>query len=444
MSGLVTGEAVVLGLRPARLPSRGLAVAVDVAVAWAVYLGASLLLLSATSSMDSAAVAAVSVATFVLVQVGIPIVIETLSHGRSLGKLVCGLRVVREDGGPIRFRHALVRGAMGAIEIVMTMGVVAAVASLLSARGRRLGDVFAGTLVIRERMPVAEAGTALPPPPPWLVAEVGALDLSRVPDGWWLTVRQYLTRMGQLDPEAGGAMAGRLAEDLREFTGVPGPTGVHPAAYLAAVVGERQARESRRVFGAAVVAGGTVAATATNDSGTAEGGGMAGAGGATAVGGAVGGGGVPGGGGVAGRGEFWRGESEASARPVGVAGDVASSGRAGASGTAGDLGTTGGPGMAEGRSGTAEGPRTAEGPGAAGNAVSSGSVVVTSAPAGGWAPPGGGAGAPRGGSGAAVRDESARQDGAGALGVPEQRERRGDEESGGAGRLPRTGFAPPV
>ncbi|MFC9242462.1 RDD family protein [Streptomyces decoyicus] len=288
MSELVTGEAVVLGLRPARLPSRGLAVAVDVAVAWAVYLGVSLLLLSATSSMDSAAVAAVSVATFVLVQVGIPIVIETLSHGRSLGKLVCGLRVVREDGGPIRFRHALVRGAMGAIEIVMTMGVVAAIASLVSARGRRMGDVFAGTLVIRERMPVAEAGMALPPPPPWLVAELGALDLSRVPDGWWLTVRQYLARMGQLDPQVGGSMAGRLAEDLRGFTGAPAPAGVHPVAYLAAVVGERQARESQRAFGAA-------------------------------------GGGASG---FASGGEAWGGGT-ASVQPLGVAGDVASSGTAG-------------------------------------------------------------------------------------------------------------------
>ncbi|GAB7033161.1 RDD family protein [Streptomyces sp. NPDC021749] len=251
MSELVTGEAVVLGLRPARLPSRGLAVAVDVAVAWSVYIAVSMMLVSATSSMDSAAVAAVSVATFLLVQVGIPIVIETLSHGRSLGKVICGLRVVREDGGPIRFRHALVRGAMGAIETVLTMGVVAAIASLVSARGRRVGDVFAGTLVIRERMPAAEVGAALPPPPPWLVAELGALDLSRVPDGWWLTVRQYLARTGQLDAQAGAAMAGRLAEDLRGFTGVPVPAGVHPVAYLAAVVGERQGRESRRAFGTA-------------------------------------------------------------------------------------------------------------------------------------------------------------------------------------------------
>ncbi|MFG3118637.1 RDD family protein [Streptomyces sp. NPDC048197] len=266
MSELVTGEAVVLGLRPARLPSRGLAIAVDVAVGWSVYIAVTMLLVSATSSMDSAAVAAVSVATFLLVQVGIPIVIETLSHGRSLGKVICGLRVVREDGGPIRFRHALVRGAMGAIEIVLTMGVVAAIASLVSARGRRVGDVFAGTLVIRERMPAAEVGTALPPPPAWLVAELGALDLSRVPDAWWLTVRQYLARMGQLDAQVGAAMAGRLAEDLRGFTGVPVPAGAHPAAYLAAVVGERQGRESRRAFGTAAASHGAVG---TNGEGAA-------------------------------------------------------------------------------------------------------------------------------------------------------------------------------
>ncbi|MEU9113109.1 RDD family protein [Streptomyces sp. NPDC048483] len=252
MSELVTGEAVVLGLRPARLPSRGLAVLVDLAVAWGAYLAVSLVLVSTMSSMDSAALAAASVAAFVLVQVGMPIAIETVSHGRSLGKVICGLRVVREDGGPIRFRHALVRGAMGAIEIVLTMGVVASIASLVSARGRRVGDVFAGTLVVRERIPVEEAGARLPAPAPWLAAQVEGLDLSRVPDRWWLTVRQYLGRMGQLDPQVGWAMAGRLAEDLRGFTGAMAPAEADPAAYLAAVVGERQAREARRAFGGSV------------------------------------------------------------------------------------------------------------------------------------------------------------------------------------------------
>ncbi|MCT7355787.1 RDD family protein [Streptomyces sp. 15-116A] len=261
MSELVTGEAVALELRPARLPSRALAVLLDLAAAMAVYIAVTLALVAATASLDQAAQTAITIAVFVLVLVGGPIAVETLSHGRSLGKLACGLRVVRDDGGPIRFRHALVRGLIGVIEILMTLGVVACIASLVSARGRRLGDVFAGTLVVRERMPAAQMG-AVPPPPPWLSGRFSGLDLSAVPDGLWLAVRQYLTRMQQLDPQVGWSMAERLAADVAERTGTPVPQGVPPAAYLAAVVQERQAREARRAFGGAAngVGGGSGAA----------------------------------------------------------------------------------------------------------------------------------------------------------------------------------------
>lgn len=248
VSELVTGEAVALELRPAKLPSRALAVLIDLAVALVLYLVVTFGIIASTSSLDDAAAAAVAVASFVLVLIGIPIAVETLSHGRSLGKLACGLRVVRDDGGPIRFRHALVRGAVGVVEILMTFGVVACIASLVSARGRRLGDVFAGTLVVRERVP-AGRDAFVPPPPPWLVGRFAELDLSGVPEGLWLAIRQYLTRMGQLDPQVGGAMAERLAGDLVQRTGAPAPYGVPAAAYLAAVVHERQARDARRAFG---------------------------------------------------------------------------------------------------------------------------------------------------------------------------------------------------
>ncbi|MFJ9040579.1 RDD family protein [Streptomyces sp. NPDC102406] len=252
MSELVTGEAVALELRPAKLPSRALAVLIDLLVAFLVYIVVSMAVVAATASLDDAAAAAVSVALFLLVLVGIPIAVETLSHGRSLGKLACGLRVVRDDGGPIRFRHALVRGAVGVVEILMTFGVVACIASLVSARGRRVGDVFAGTLVVRERVPGGQAAV-VPPPPPWLVGRFAQLDLSAVPEGLWLAVRQYLTRMGQLDPQVGWGMAERLAADLAAHTGTPAPHDVPPAAFLAAVVHERQAREARRAFGAGAV-----------------------------------------------------------------------------------------------------------------------------------------------------------------------------------------------
>lgn len=125
-----------------RLPSRALAIAIDLAVLMTVFVVLSLGLAVASVTLDEAATAAITVATFLLVLVGGPVAVETLSHGRSLGKLACGLRVVRDDGGPIRFRHALVRGAMGAVEILGTFGVVGSIASLVSARGRRLGDVF--------------------------------------------------------------------------------------------------------------------------------------------------------------------------------------------------------------------------------------------------------------------------------------------------------------
>ncbi|MET9378490.1 RDD family protein [Streptomyces sp. NPDC002992] len=250
MSGVVTGDAVVLGLQPARLPSRALALFLDLLAVWAVYLLITVGLALATASLDEAAQMAISIASFLLVLVGAPIAVETLSHGRSLGKLACGLRVVRDDGGPIRFRHALVRGAIGVVEILMTFGVVACIASLVSERGRRIGDVFAGTLVVRERVP-ADRSAVVPPPPPWLVGRFAELDLSAVPDGLWLEIRQYLTRMRQLDPGVGRQLAERLADELVARTGTPPPPGVPAAAYLAGVVGERQAREARRAFASA-------------------------------------------------------------------------------------------------------------------------------------------------------------------------------------------------
>ncbi|WP_263166502.1 RDD family protein [Streptomyces sp. SCSIO ZS0520] len=248
MTEFVTGEAVALELRPARLPSRALAVLLDLVVALTVYVVLILALAAATASLDEAAQAAIAVASFLLLLVGVPIAVETLSHGRSLGKLAFGLRVVRDDGGPIRFRHALVRGAMGVVEILMTMGVVACIASFVSARGRRLGDVFAGTLVVRERIPVARTGFVAPPPPQ-VAALFTGLDLSGVPDELWLGVRQYLGRMGQLDQQISWSMAGRLANEVAARTGAPVPPGMPPAMYLAGVLQERQARDAHRAFG---------------------------------------------------------------------------------------------------------------------------------------------------------------------------------------------------
>ncbi|WP_103500863.1 RDD family protein, partial [Streptomyces sp. SM14] len=252
MSGLVTGDAVVLGLRPARLPSRALAITMDLVLLVGTYLLVTVVLLSSVLNLGVAVLSSVQIATLVLVLIGVPVAVETLTHGRSLGKLACGLRVVREDGGPIRFRHALVRGLVGFVELIVTAGFAAIVSSLVSPQGRRLGDVFAGTMVVRERIPTGKTGM-LPPPPPELAGHFAELDLSRVPDDLWLAVRQLLTRMPKLDQRVSWSLSVRLADDLARLVGTPPPAGMHPTGYLAAVAGERQRRDAEKVFGAAPV-----------------------------------------------------------------------------------------------------------------------------------------------------------------------------------------------
>ena len=70
MSELVTGEAVALELRPARLPSRALAVLLDLVVAFVLYIVVSVVLIATTASLDEAAQTALSIASFLLVLVG--------------------------------------------------------------------------------------------------------------------------------------------------------------------------------------------------------------------------------------------------------------------------------------------------------------------------------------------------------------------------------------
>ncbi|MFB7129454.1 RDD family protein [Kitasatospora sp. NPDC056273] len=251
MSDLVTGEAVVLGLQTAKLPSRALAIVIDLLVEFAALLVFTLLLSLALIGLDGAALAATMIGLMVFFLVAVPVMVETLTRGRSLGKAALGLRVVRTDGGPVRFRHSLVRGLVGFFEMIVLTGAPAVITSAVHSDGKRLGDIFAGTVVVRERTPGAGgSATPLPPVHPHLLQSMGhelvAMDLSAVPEPLWLAVRQLLGRTSQLDPAVMHRMSTRLAEDLSALIGHPIAPGLHPAAYLGAVLTERQRREWTR------------------------------------------------------------------------------------------------------------------------------------------------------------------------------------------------------
>jgi uncharacterized RDD family membrane protein YckC len=249
---VVIGEAVELDVRTARLPSRALAFGVDLVV-MVVLLVALLLLMSLVGSeVDDALAAALGIGIVVSVLVGYPLLWETLTRGRSPGKYAMGLRVVRTDGGPIVFRHALARALAGLIVDFGLLsgftGVVAIVVSASTARGQRVGDLLAGTVVVRERLPRTGLD-GLPPADPRLAAWATGVELSRLPDDLALTARQFLVRAPQLAPTVRVSLAERLAADVAARVAPPPPAGVPAEPYLLAVLGERRRRESARLGG---------------------------------------------------------------------------------------------------------------------------------------------------------------------------------------------------
>ncbi|QNJ93001.1 RDD family protein [Mycolicibacterium fluoranthenivorans] len=241
---LVTGDAVVLDVSIAQLPVRAAAALIDLTVMMIGYiLGVTLWALT-LGEFDSALSAAVLILFTVLMLLGYPVVFETATRGRSLGKMALGLRVVSDDGGPERLRQAIFRALAGVIEIFMFTGAPAVLCSMMSSKAKRIGDVFAGTMVISERAPKLSPP---PPMPPTLAWWAGSLQLSGLAPAQADMARQFLSRAAQLDPRMRAQMAHRIAGEVTARIAPPPPPGTPPELVLAAVLAERHRRELNRL-----------------------------------------------------------------------------------------------------------------------------------------------------------------------------------------------------
>ena len=195
----VTGEGVALELPVASLGMRALSGMIDVIFHIGLLIGVFTLTGALTEESSEAVSRTGIIVSFVGVLVGVPTVSETLSRGKTLGKLITGMRVVRDDGGPVSFRHSLTRALVGWVEIYLLTGIGAAISGLVTARTKRLGDLAAGTYVIAERSRIQ-----LPPPPsapPELAGWARTADIASLEPDVAVAVRQFLPRANLLsDP----------------------------------------------------------------------------------------------------------------------------------------------------------------------------------------------------------------------------------------------------
>jgi len=238
---LITGEAVALDLRPAGFILRAGGAAIDFIVYFGGYFLGLFILFSASISLrlDEAMLQAISIAGLVLFILVIPITVEVLSHGKSLGKLAVGARIVRDDGGAIGLRHAAIRGITAVLEIYMTLGGGALLIGLFNSRAKRLGDLLAGTYSQHER--VAQIVTPVYGVPLPLVEWAKTADVARMPDALARRIAHYLAQARGLSPETRVRLGRQLANEASIYVS---PLPVADAElFLAAVASLRRDRE---------------------------------------------------------------------------------------------------------------------------------------------------------------------------------------------------------
>jgi uncharacterized RDD family membrane protein YckC len=246
--GIITPEAVVLELETAGVASRVFAGVIDAliqVVLYVVLLVVVLLALSISGGLTSQTTQAVGGIILFLVIFVYPIVSEMVGRGRTIGKSAMGLRVVTIEGAPIRFRHAALRSMGGLVDKWVPPGGLVGTFFVLGTPNRqRVGDLLAGTLVIRDPNRTALPAGIWFPVPPGYEQYAASIDPTAFTVDQYTIVRGYLMRIRQFTPAARYSVALDLANRTERVLHHQRPLQVHPETFLLCVI----ARYQRRSF----------------------------------------------------------------------------------------------------------------------------------------------------------------------------------------------------
>jgi uncharacterized RDD family membrane protein YckC len=237
--GIVTPEAVLLDFEVAGLGSRLMSRLIDCFVLLAGLWALGIVLNVVQFGAGNTVMVVVGIVGFAVSFIGYPIVFELRMQGRTLGRRALGLRAVTNDGGPLRARHAILRSLFQLIDLPFGVGVLV---GMLTPRTQRLGDLAAGTFVVREPKGERVAGAVIFPPPPGYEGYVALLDIASMTPAQYELVRAFLLRVLDFTPAARHHLAAKLARPLAaQLRHVPPPT-VTAEMFLVCTVAAYQRR----------------------------------------------------------------------------------------------------------------------------------------------------------------------------------------------------------
>ena len=238
--GIVTGEAVTLEVRSTSWALRALGAILDGLCELGLFLALMFgVIWFGAVSGDDALSRALLVLDLVLSFIVVPTVVETATNGRSVGKLAVGARIVRDDGGGIAMRHAFIRALSGIVELLFTLGGLAAVVGLLNRRSKRIGDLLAGPVSQLERGPRPPANTIGVPEP--LTEWARIADVARLPDPLARRIAAFLAQAPRMVQPSRDRLAAALAAEAAPY--VAPAVEAPPEQLLAAVAAIRRERE---------------------------------------------------------------------------------------------------------------------------------------------------------------------------------------------------------
>jgi uncharacterized RDD family membrane protein YckC len=231
---IATPEGVEVELTLAGIGSRFIAGAIDFAIQAVV--GGSLALI--LQPAGSTGVAILTSAWFAVVFF-YDVLFEVLGGGRTPGKRATGLRVVRSGGRPITLVRSAIRNILRLIDILPALYAVGMTSIFITRHNQRIGDLAAGTHVVRVRLGDRH-------PPAALVETHGAgeaatWDVSAVSTDDVATVRAFLDRRADLTRESRAAIGSELARRLRPLVG-GAPEDLSDERFLALLVATKTTR----------------------------------------------------------------------------------------------------------------------------------------------------------------------------------------------------------
>jgi uncharacterized RDD family membrane protein YckC len=165
---------------------------------------------------------------------------EALWSGRTPGKRIAGIRVIKESGRPINAYEAIARNVLRAIDFLPAMYGLGVVVMLLNRNSRRIGDYVAGTIVVHDRS-TEGLRPALTP-----VGDVGGgtESLARVTADELMLVETYLHRRFDLDVEVREQRAEQIINRIAMKTGLRPHDGQPVDEFLESIA--RRVRDTAR------------------------------------------------------------------------------------------------------------------------------------------------------------------------------------------------------